>query len=123
MKAAIDQCFIEIESAAAWGADELSVEKIVDGCFGELQIPDIMCAAEEFEINYDKDVIVAKKDASRGVGKAVSQVYELAAERLRGFKRGDVVRTKELKERGYDNSDGRGIKRLVEKGILKKGAS
>lgn len=68
MKAAIDQCFAELESAAAWGDEELDVGKIVDGCFGGLQIPDIVSAADEFEINYDGDVIVTKKDSSRRAG-------------------------------------------------------
>ena len=65
-------------------------------------------------------MIVDTKSAARAQ-QAITNAYTIAAERLTGLKAGDKITTKQLRDRGYKNTDGRAINTLVEYEVLKKG--
>lgn len=74
----------------------------------------------QFIIDFEKDIKPVNKAAAARAQQSISECYKIAAERLKGLKAGDKVTTRELRERGYSNSDGRAINTLVKYKVLEK---
>lgn len=94
---------------------------IIDGYFNTLSILDCKSEDYRFTVDFEKDIIIVDTKSAARAQQVIEQVYMTAAERLIGFKAGDKITTKELRERGYKNNNGKAINTLVEYGILQKG--
>ena len=103
------------------GKGSIDISDIVNKCFSALSIPDYQSESYQFTVDFEKDVMIVDTKSAARAQQAITNAYTIAAERLTGLKAGDKITTKQLRDRGYKNTDGRAINTLVEYGVLKKG--
>ena len=120
IKKVIDNC-IDTVCRKMKGKGSIDISDIVNKCFSALSIPDYQSESYQFTVDFEKDVMIVDTKSAARAQQAITNAYTIAAERLTGLKAGDKITTKQLRDRGYTNTDGRAINTLVEYGVLKKG--
>ena len=120
IKGVIDFC-VDTVCRKMKGKESIDISDIVNKCFSTLSIPDYQSESYQFTVDFEKDVMIVDTKSAARAQQAITKAYAIAAERLTGLKAGDKVTTKQLRDRGYTNKDGRAINTLVKYGVLKNG--
>lgn len=120
IKEVINSC-IDILCRKMKSDKSIDISSIVNNCFSTISIPDYQSEVYQFTVDFEKDIMIVDTKSAARVQQAIEQVYTIAAERLTGLKTNDKVTTKQLRDRGYKNNNGKAINTLVEYGILQKG--